>query len=220
MPPRSSLGIASLFLGVASFLTLPILLFQLSILFASLALVLGLIALITGRGRVAGLAGVASSLIMSQVIMSIPDIFGRPRVLTNENAAMGDLRAMVNAEAAYSQANREGYGSLNCLHQPSSSGCIPGYSATAPTFLDSHLATTVPVEKSGYVRVFRGGVPTSGGNFANYCYQARPITVGETGKRSFGADDSSVLGGTAGDVDCCGPPGATAKLLPVCPPLN
>jgi len=134
--------------------------------------------------------------------IAIPSLL-RARVSANEAATVGDIRTVISAEASYHSANSGQYGTLTCLGQPSSSGCISGYSTTAPTFLDSNIST-VPLTKAGYVRNANyAGPGTTSGSWNSYCYAASPSTVNRTGTRSFGGDSSGVLQGTAGGAMCC-----------------
>jgi type IV pilus assembly protein PilA len=146
--------------------------------------------------------------------IAIPSLL-RARVSANESATQGDIRTLISANAAYEGASGgNGYASApTCLNQPSVS-CIPGYSATAPTFLDVNLSTT-SLTKSGYIRTY---IPTGsvGNGAAGYCYGASPSTLNRTGTRSFGGDSSGVLGGTQGAIACC----TTGALTTACPALN
>ena len=71
--------------------------------------------------------------------------------------------------------------------------------ATAPTFLDSNIASQV--SKSGYDRSFElgpqpGNIATainSASSLSSYAYVASPVTSGQTGVRGFGGDSSGVL---------------------------
>jgi type IV pilus assembly protein PilA len=129
--------------------------------------------------------------------IAIPSLL-RARVSANESATIGDIRTVISAQAAYQSANGGWYDSvLACLAQ-SGSGCIPNYPATAPTFLDSAIASEQ--SKSGYNRSFAGGAPPSpiGGNSSassasSYAYLTSPVNNGQTGVRAFGGDSSGVL---------------------------
>lgn len=153
--------------------------------------------------------------------IAIPSLL-RARVSANESATQGDIRTVISAEAAYEGASAgNGYArTMGCLSTPSNGACIPGYSASAPTFLDPNLATT-PLTKSGYNRVyFPSGVPVGLGD-DGYCYGASPTTINRTGTRSFGGDASGVLGGSQGALACCvGAPTAGSLNTAVCAPLN
>jgi Zn-dependent protease with chaperone function/type II secretory pathway pseudopilin PulG len=147
----------------------------------------------TGAG--AGGGGLLSLLVVVAVIgiiaaIAIPSLL-RARVAANEAGAIGDVRTVISGEAAFESAAGN-YGSLHCLASPSSRGCLTAYPATAPTFLDSPIASLVA--KGGYERVFVPGdaSPTerSPGGVRTYCYSAVPVTAGQTGVRSFGGDQS------------------------------
>ncbi len=151
--------------------------------------------------------------------IAIPSLL-RARVSANEAGAIGDSRTVVSGEAAYQSANSGFYGALTCLSVPSNGACIPNYSADAPTFLDTSITAT-GTTKQGYVRNFESvaatGAPTSG-SIAIFCYGAKPAVANKTGVRSFGADDSGVVGSTNDPSVACCP--STALMLPSCPALK
>jgi type IV pilus assembly protein PilA len=128
--------------------------------------------------------------------IAIPSLL-RARVSANESATIGDIRTVISGQAAYQSANGGWYaGNITCLNAPSA--CIPNYSATAPTFLDS--AITGLGAKSGYNRTFSPGASvtvntavTGTGSVASYAYAATPVTAGQTGVRGFAGDASGVL---------------------------
>jgi prepilin-type N-terminal cleavage/methylation domain-containing protein len=66
--------------------------------------------------------------------VAIPSLL-RARISTNESAAIGDIRAVISAEAAYASATSGFYGELPCLSLPGP--CITGYAG--PSFLDGVL---------------------------------------------------------------------------------
>jgi len=151
--------------------------------------------------------------------IAIPSLL-RARVSANESATVGDARTWLSAEAAYEGASQgNGYAaSASCLSTPSNAGCIPGYSSTAPTFLDPNLAQDSPLSiKSGFSRDY---VPTAnaiGKGVDGYCYGASPVTLNRTGTRSFGGDASGVLAGTQGAAVCCAAAGIidTGACVPI-----
>ncbi len=150
--------------------------------------------------------------------IAIPSLL-RARVSANESATQGDIRTWISAEAAYEGAsNNNGYAAVaSCLSLPSNAACIPGYAATAPTFLDSNLATA-QLTKSGYFRQYYPSAVPVGVGFDGYCYAASPTSLNRTGTRSFGGDASGVLAGSQQSIDCCG---ATGALLTAnCVALN
>ena len=123
--------------------------------------------------------------------IAIPSLL-RARVAANESAAVGDMRTLVSAEAAYHAANGGFYGPPTCLSSPSQANCIPSYPSTAPMFLDSQLASLN--SKSGYNRSFQNGTPTGiRQDMPCYAYHATPTTPGQTGVRGFGTDCSGII---------------------------
>jgi len=133
--------------------------------------------------------------------IAIPSLL-RARVAANEAATIGDIRTVISGEAAYHSANGGYYEqNLACLFTPSA-GCIPGYPSSAPTFLDSQLANTLP--KSGYQRDYQGGpVPPglppscSATSAAVYVYAASASSQNQTGVRAFAGDSSGQICFTA-----------------------
>jgi type IV pilus assembly protein PilA len=130
--------------------------------------------------------------------IAIPSLL-RARVSANEAAAVGDIRTVISAQAAYHATNGGWYeGSIVCLNAPFS-GCIPSYPTTAPTFLDSEIVSLV--SKSGYERSFAGGTTPPAMNTAvssptsvtSYVYWATPTVEGQTGVRGFAGDSSGAL---------------------------
>jgi prepilin-type N-terminal cleavage/methylation domain-containing protein len=137
--------------------------------------------------------------------IAIPSLL-RARVSANESATVGDARTWISAEAAYEGASQgNGYApSASCLSTPSDAGCIPGYSATAPTFLDPTLSQDSPNSiKSGFARDYLPSANAIGKGVDGYCYGASPVTLNRTGTRSFGGDASGVLAGSQGARTCC-----------------
>jgi type IV pilus assembly protein PilA len=148
--------------------------------------------------------------------IAIPSLL-RARISANETGMVGDSRAVVSAEAAYHSANSAFYGQISCLSTPS--GCISGYPAAAPTFVDPIIAGLIT--KSGYARSFSAdvvGVPafiTGGAN--TYCYQGSPASS-QGGVRSFAGDSSGIVYSANFAADCC-TPGGVANAT-VCLPLR
>lgn len=140
--------------------------------------------------------------------IAIPSLL-RARVSANESAAIGDIRSVVSAQAAYHSASGGFYGTLDCLLAPSGGGCIPSYPTTAPTFVDSQLASFLP--KSGYARSADETAVVPQG-LTCYVYHATPVNIGLTGVRGFAGSCSGLLcqtpdgtpvagGGTPGSMD-------------------
>ena len=171
-----------------------------------LAYVLAIFIPRTGAGGGGG--GLASLLLVVAVIgiiaaIAIPSLL-RARVSANESAAIGDVRSVVSAEAAFASAAGN-YGSLECLASPSVPGCLSGYPAKSPTFIDPAIGSLAP--KSGYERTFVLGAPRpterSPSGLETFCYSAFPITPGQTGVRSFGVDQTGRICVDPGGRNLC-----------------
>jgi prepilin-type N-terminal cleavage/methylation domain-containing protein len=130
--------------------------------------------------------------------IAIPSLL-RARISANESAAIGDIRTVISAQAAYHSTNGGWYeGNLSCLVAPFS-GCIPNYPSNSPTFLDSQLVSLLP--KSGYSRSFAPGTVPPGISTAtqsptsatSYVYWATPTSPGQSGVRGFAGDSSGAL---------------------------
>jgi len=152
---------------------------------------------------VVAVAGIIASMVIPALV--------RARVAANESATIGDIRTVLSAQAAYRTANAGYFDSnLACLVGPSA-GCIPGYPTSAPTFLDSTLASQVA--KAGYNRYFQGGpappiIPPNASltSTLTYRYDATPTIGGVTGVRGFAADASERICFTLDGASV--PPGA------------
>jgi len=131
--------------------------------------------------------------------IAIPSLL-RARVSANESATIGDIRTVISAQAAFQSANGGWYtGVITCLNVVTPGTCIPNYPATAPTFLDSSIASLGA--KSGYARSYGPGATPNPINtnvsgtssVSSYVYLATPVQQGQTGVRGFGGDASGVL---------------------------
>ncbi len=116
--------------------------------------------------------------------IAIPSLL-RARVVASESAAIGDLRALVSAQAAYQSASQGVYATAECLPNPQA--CMPTYQGPA-------FWTTGPVEgtRRGYVFKLHPGAAWGTG-LGSYAYTAEPLTPGQTGIRRFCADDTGVV---------------------------
>jgi prepilin-type N-terminal cleavage/methylation domain-containing protein len=147
--------------------------------------------------------------------IAIPALL-RARVSANESAAVGDIRTLISAEAAYHGANAGFYGPPSCLAAPSNAACIPNYPPTAPLFLDQQLASLQP--KAGYSRSFEpGGTTGVRSDLTCYVYHATPSVPGQTGVRGFAGDCSGMLCSTAAGTTV---PSANGKLAASCDVLR
>jgi type IV pilus assembly protein PilA len=203
--PRRGLAIASLVLGILSLPTVGLLFVG-----AALAITLGIIAIYKansspeeygGKGlAIGGIVSAALSLLLIPFIgiiaaIAIPSLL-RARISANEASAIGDIRTVISAEAAYSSANGGRYDMLECLGTPHR--CIPNYSG--PTFLDPQLASGGI--KNGYQRKFYPGPPApppadgsvvSPSSCESFAYVAVPVQPNRTGVRGFCGDASGVI---------------------------
>ena len=156
--------------------------------------------------------------------IAIPALM-RARLSANESATIGDIRTFISAQAAYHGANAGFYDSNPvCLVNPN--GCIPTYSPTGPTFIDSHLASLST--KSGYTRAMgsnagppgvipAGASPTS---TSAVVFVATPATQDKTGVRGFAGDMTGIICTCSNG---CPPPNASGKVTPTpgsCDPLR
>jgi type IV pilus assembly protein PilA len=199
--PRKGLAIASLVLGILSLLTLGCLGVG-----ALAGVVCGIVALMRANrspdeygGKGMAIGGVVTSALSLVVLVpigivaaiAIPSLL-RARVSANESGAIGDIRTVISAQAAY-QASSDGYyGTMECLANPNP--CIPNY--TGPTFLDPQLAGLQP--KGGYKRAFHPGAPADGGSgLMSFAYTAVPMEQGKTGVRAFCGDSTGMICSTA-----------------------
>ncbi|MCM2255071.1 MAG: DUF4190 domain-containing protein [Vicinamibacteria bacterium] len=215
--PKKGLAIASLVVGILSILTLGCLGVG-----ALTGLVLGIVALrrATGSpqqysGKGLAIGGIVTSGLSLLLLIpffgivaaiAIPS-FLRARISANEASAMGDVRTVISAEAAYQSQNGAYYGSLECLSAPA--GCIPGY--TGPAFL---LGPPLAGDKAGYRRTFHPGPAVQPGedevgrvspsSLQGFAFTAVPLQPGTTGTRSFCGDATGVV---------CSVNGATVEVV-------
>jgi hypothetical protein len=118
------------------------------------------------------------------------------KIDANESAAIGDIRAVIAAQAAYHRASGGHYGRLECLADPPS--CIPSYSG--PALLDHALASATL--RSNYRRAFHpgpaaatagGGAAPSPSSLTSYAYVAVPMEPGKSGERGFCGDSTGMV---------------------------
>jgi hypothetical protein len=200
-PPSRGYAIASLILGILSLPTAGMLLIG-----AMVSVVLGVVALVkasreparyAGKGMaVAGIVLSALSILVMPVLIgivaaiAIPSLL-RARVSANEAAAIGDVRSVIAAEAAYQSANAGYFDTIECLARPEQ--CIPGF--RGPAFLSDRLAGRAVAH--GYRCRFHPGmtveptpVKASRSSLTSFAYVAYPDQPGRTGVRSFCGDST------------------------------
>ena len=128
------------------------------------------------------------------------------RISASEAAAVGDIRAVISGEMAYSMSNEGFYDELRCLVEPGT--CLPSYAKGSPAFLD---ASALQAERFGYRRTFHAGAKaprtakTSPSSIAAFAFTAVPLKPGETGNRGFCGDASGRV--------CFTPDGSLPKVV-------
>jgi type IV pilus assembly protein PilA len=141
--------------------------------------------------------------------IAIPSLL-RARVSANESAAIGDIRTVISAQAAYHAASGGYYGKAICLIDPTVAGCIPAYPANGPTFLDSQMSALIP--KGGYARSLDETAAVTQG-LTCYTYHATPLNIGQTGVRGFAGDCSGSICYTPNGTTV---PTASGAMTPGC----
>jgi type II secretory pathway pseudopilin PulG len=119
--------------------------------------------------------------------IAIPSLL-RARVAANEASAIGNVRTVISAQAAYQTVNQGFYdGRWECLSGPQA--CIPDYAG--PTFIDAALFAG---SRSGYVHELQGGAPAAAARGISpsstdaFTVIAYPVVAGKTGVRAFCGD--------------------------------
>jgi len=166
-------------------------------------------------------AGLASMLMMVAIIgiiaaIAIPSLL-RARVSANEAATISDIRTMVSAQAAY-ESRAGSYGMPECLAAPAQSGCLTNYPAGQPSFLDPVIASLSPRHGYGWDFAHGPAKPTRANpnGLASYCYAGIPMQHGQTGVRSFAADQTGRICYDASGDDLC----SGGSLPDDCTPLR
>ncbi|MCU0242976.1 MAG: hypothetical protein MUF51_11200 [Vicinamibacteria bacterium] len=140
--------------------------------------------------------GLIPNLLLLLLLVAVPR--GHAPRSGNESAAIGDIRTMISAEAAYASLNNEHYAPPLCLSFPER--CLPAY--TGPSFIDVRMATKS--ERSGYRSTFYAGKAVAGGlpnRLESYAYTAVPMVPRKTGFRSFCGDSTGVVCFTTDGVE-------------------
>ena len=124
--------------------------------------------------------------------IAIPN-FLRAKMAANESSAGASLRTIVTSSAQYSSTYGTGYPAALANLGPPGGGCA-GNAAVAATacLIDPVLATGA---KSGYtfVMVPNSGAGTTLSPFTGFEVSANPVSVGNTGQRSFCVDQTGVI---------------------------
>jgi hypothetical protein len=158
---------------------------------------LGIIAHMTIRPFLL-LRGTGSATATSEAAVSEDPPLRRASAAANETMTIADIRTLLSAQTVYLESNGGLYeGNLDCLARPSA-GCAPGLAADTLPFIDAALASPQP--RYGYRRRFEPRRTTavdptlsSRTSIAGYAYVAVPVSVGQTGRRSFCGDTSGLI---------------------------
>jgi prepilin-type N-terminal cleavage/methylation domain-containing protein len=147
------------------------------------------------------------AIILIIAAIAIPNLL-RARMAANESSAASSVRTVNTAEVTYqSTYPTTGYAAtLLALGGPIGAACVPAVASAC--LIDSVLANNgnpAGSGKSGY-RFVGAGTP------ASYYVQGNPITIGQTGNRSFCSFEDAVV-----RVD---PAGAVVAGQPACAALN
>jgi hypothetical protein len=125
--------------------------------------------------------------------VAIPSLL-RARISANESMAIGNLRTVISAEAAYQSVNGGFYDIPACLYVP---GPCLGPNAPGMTFLDEG-SVVFDVPKGGYVLQFHGGPApadtsaVSPSSLEGFAVTAEPASR-DTGVRNFCADARGIV---------------------------
>ena len=109
----------------------------------------------------------------------------RARMAGNEASAIGSIRAMSSAQAAYASTHEGRYGTLECLTLSATCPGADGVVSKVP-FLDR--AAAEPGPRSGYL--FRLHMSPDQTHFV---YWAEPAEAGRTGNRAFCVTETSTV---------------------------
>ena len=127
------------------------------------------------------------AIILIIAAIAIPNLL-RARIAANEASAVASVRTLNTAMITYNSSYpSQGYAASLAVLGPNANPCAP--SSTNACLIDSQLATGV---KSGYNFSATGGAPQNGAN-TNYYATAVPITVNQTGLRSFCSFEDAVV---------------------------
>jgi prepilin-type N-terminal cleavage/methylation domain-containing protein len=127
------------------------------------------------------------AIILIIAAIAIPNLL-RARIAANESSAVASVRTVNTAMITYNSTYpTQGYAATLGVLGPDANPCNP--SSTNACLIDSQLATGV---KSGYNFAATGGAPQNGAN-TNYYATAVPITVNQTGLRSFCSFEDAVV---------------------------
>ena len=129
------------------------------------------------------------AIILIIAAIAIPNLL-RARIAANEASAVGSVRSIVTAEISYSSTWGQGF-AATIDNLGGATPCTA--SAATSCFLDPVLSVA-PYQKSGYTlsAVGLGAACTAAAPCTRFVVGAVPMTVGQTGQRTFCNDQSGV----------------------------
>ncbi|HET9742136.1 MAG TPA: prepilin-type N-terminal cleavage/methylation domain-containing protein [Terriglobales bacterium] len=123
------------------------------------------------------------AIILIIAAIAIPNLL-RAKMSANEASAVGSIRTINTSEIQFNSTYGIGFGSLAAIGTTGTGACTA--TSTNACLIDSVLTAGT---KSGYTFV----ATPAGTNNATYTVTGTPITVGQTGQRSFFSDESGVI---------------------------
>jgi type IV pilus assembly protein PilA len=150
------------------------------------------------------------AIILIIAAIAIPNLL-RARMAANESSAVGSVRTLNTGEITYNTTYPTiGFTqTLLSLGGALGAACTP--SSTSACLIDSVLANNGNPSgsgKSGYSFLIAGGAAQAGGVYVQYDINAQPLTINQTGIRSFCAVEDAVvrvnpLGAAVGGETAC-----------------
>ena len=136
------------------------------------------------------------AIILIIAAIAIPNLM-RSRMAANESSAVGSLRTINTAEVTYSTTYPTvGFAATLVVMGGTASACATTISTTQACLIDNVLAGGT---KSGYTF----SIPASGGTpVVTYTSLGDPVSLNQTGTRSFCSDQSGVLYALPGATGC------------------
>jgi type IV pilus assembly protein PilA len=132
------------------------------------------------------------AIILIIAAIAIPNLL-HSRMAANESSAVGSMRSVTTAEAAYSTSYPNTGYSPSIAALGGASPCTIA-SATAACLIDNVLAgaTAAATAKNGYYFTYTPGAAV-GGTVNSYTNVALPSVPGSTGNRGFYTDQTGVI---------------------------
>jgi type II secretory pathway pseudopilin PulG len=159
------------------------------------AVVIGLVIAVVAIPIMAMVVGIIAAI-------AIPSLL-RARISANEAGALGNVRTVISAEAAYQSANAGYYDVPGCLLAPAQPQCLGSKAPSDGYITPGGIVFDVP--KTGYVLRFYPGETVSApgaspSSLTAFAVVAEPASP-QTGVRTFCADSSGI-------ISICTPPGS------------